>query len=74
MVGVELLGGSQYKEKGFTNFYTLDSQTNDCNVCGQMEAQREDVGLGPLLDILDISALDILGAKTLSQLPPLWDR
>ena len=47
-----------------------------------MEAQREDVGLGPLLDISDISAqyisdvspLDILRAKTLSPLPPIWDR
>ena len=53
---------------------TLDLQTNDCNVCGQMEAQREDVGPGQLLDISDVSPLDILGAKTLSPLPPIWDR
>ena len=30
-----------------------------------MEAQREDVGLGPLLDISDVSPLDLLDVSVL---------
>ena len=29
MVGVELLGGSQYKEKGFTKYYEISGSTWD---------------------------------------------